>query len=224
MNHGTVCIVVLFVFQVVGFADADEKNMVIKAEKDTVIYKESGSKSNGSGEFLFVGQNGGGSARRSLVKFDLAKIPANAMISKASVVLNVTKANKDGSQVALHRLMSAWGEGKSDAAGGEGGGAQALEGDTTWEQTKFPNQEWKKAGGDFNSGPSAKHALGKSGKVTWTSDQLTKDVQEWAKDKSTNFGWMLIGDESKPGTAARFNSRVDTDAGPQLLIEYSIKK
>ena len=211
-------------FSIFESTTAEDKNMTLSPDQDTVIYQESGSKSNGSGEFLFAGQNGGGSARRSLVKFDLTKLPANAVISKVSVVLEVTKAKQGGSTVALHRLATAWGEGKSDAAGGEGGGAQAKDGDATWEKTKFPSQKWKTAGGEFKAEPSAKISVAKSGKATWTSDLLTKDVQNWSKDKATNYGWILIGDESKPGTATRFNSRSDKQDGPKLVVEYTLEK
>ncbi|MEM9412679.1 MAG: DNRLRE domain-containing protein [Planctomycetota bacterium] len=208
-----------------SIAVAQEESLTFEAIKDTVIYKESGKKSNGSGEFLFAGQNGGGSARRSLIHFDLAKIPKNAVVSKVSVELKVTRrANKGGSVVSLHRLGSTWGEGKSDAAGGEGGGAQALKGDTTWENTVYPNQKWKTVGGQFESKASAKTELGKSGMATWTSKQLTQDVRDWIKNESSNFGWILIGDESQPGTAVRFNSRSNEKDRPRLRIEYSIKE
>lgn len=222
MNHRIIFVAVFVTSLISSIGDAEDKQLLLDAAKDTVIYKESGKKSNGSGEFLFAGQNGGGSARRSLLQFDLTKIPKDAKISKVSVVLKVTRANKEGSVVSLHRINSSWGEGKSDAAGGEGGGAQAVDGDATWENAIFPKQSWNTVGADFKSIASAKNKLGKSGKATWTSKQLTQDVQDWIKDGSTNFGWILIGDESQPGTAVRFSSRSNEKGTPQLLVEYSV--
>ncbi|MEM9409710.1 MAG: DNRLRE domain-containing protein [Planctomycetota bacterium] len=223
MNHAVILVVTILSFQAMVKVSEDT-SLVLDADKDNVIYKESGKKSNGSGDYLFAGLNGGGSVRRSLIHFDLSKIPKNAVVSKVSVDLKVTRANKAGSTVSLHRLKAAWGEGKSDAAGGEGGGAQALTGDTTWENAVYPNQNWETAGGHFKSEASAKIKLGRSGNAVWTSERLAQDVRDWIRNDSTNFGWILIGDESLPGTAVRFGSRNNEKDKPRLRIEYSLEK
>ncbi|HEU5108731.1 MAG TPA: hypothetical protein VFT95_09260, partial [Micromonosporaceae bacterium] len=47
--------------------------------------------------------------------------------------------------------------------------------------------------------------------------------QSWLDDPATNFGWMLVGDESRPQTAKRFDSREIDDPllQPALEIVYT---
>ena len=45
---------------------------------------------------------------------------------------------------------------------------------------------------------------------TWSSPQMIADVQSWLDNPSTNFGWTILGDESKGQTAKRVNSSEST--------------
>jgi hypothetical protein len=49
------------------------------------------------------------------------------------------------------------------------------------------------------------------------------DVQGWLTNPSTNFGWIIIGNEGGTGTSKRFDSREnDTTANrPQLTVNYT---
>jgi hypothetical protein len=58
----------------------------------------------------------------------------------------------------------------------------------------------------------------------WRSESITADVGGWASQTTPNFGWILIGDESVPNTARRFDSRESTTPAfrPRLVIHYSV--
>src|SRR5207302_838656 len=49
------------------------------------------------------------------------------------------------------------------------------------------------------------------------------DVQNWLSSPGSNFGWIVIGDESGTGTAKRFDSRENSTASnqPALTIDYT---
>ena len=51
---------------------------------------------------------------------------------------------------------------------------------------------------------------------------MTADVQAWLDDAATNFGWILIGNESKGKTANRFDTMESSEsARPTLTIEFT---
>jgi glucose/arabinose dehydrogenase len=56
-----------------------------------------------------------------------------------------------------------------------------------------------------------------------STEQLVADVQSWLIDPSSNFGWILKGDEIQSNNARRMASREEmTDTKPLLSIVYSI--
>ncbi len=214
----------VFAFVFLPFeAPASADSITIEPLQDNTIYADNTSNSNGAGDFIFAGQNGGASPRRALIAFDLTAIPANAQID--SVTLNLF-ASQTGSSVAanigLHRLVSNWGESNSDAPGGEGGGTAAQNGDATWDFTFFDTQSWVTPGGDFVAGASATTVVDVNGPYSWSSSKLVGDVQNWVDGTENNFGWILIGDETAAGTSKRFNSRDNGSLRPALMVEFSV--
>ena len=153
----------------ISFADS----IVIDAARDTTIYEDNTGNSNGAGDFLFAGQNGGSSPRRGLIAFDLSMIPQNATIDSVSLSLFVSQANSTMADVSLHRLEADWGEGTSDAPGGEGGGTAAAAGDATWDDSVFGMTAWASQGGDFAPNASATTTVGGAGSAyTWSAPEL----------------------------------------------------
>ena len=49
---------------------------------------------------------------------------------------------------------------------------------------------------------------------------MVADVQSWLDNPATNFGWLVLGDESTSATAKRFDTRESTSS-PVLTIEYT---
>ena len=126
-------------------------------------------------------------------------------------------------EVGLHLVLADWQEGTADASGNEGSGADADQGDVTWTQRVFKSLDWETPGGDFTPDASAAVTVAGIGTYTWQSTtQLVADVQGWLDDPAANFGWLILGDESKSGTAKRFDSKENesSENRPILAVEY----
>lgn len=192
--------------------------------RDNSMYQEYTENSNGAG-YLFAGRAGGGGIRRALVRFDVAAaLPAGATIDTVELRLTVSRSSADQPLPAsLHRVLADWGEAGSNAGERSGSGAAAQPGDATWTDRFFPASDWLSPGGEFVAAASAAATIGGEGVWTFASNsELTADVQAWLDAPESNFGWILRGDESSPGTARRLDSREAALANrPTLTIEYS---
>jgi hypothetical protein len=206
------------------------EDVVLIPARDNTLYEIAQGKpegdtwrSNGAGDYFFAGMtNFTGEARRGLVAFDITgNLPAGAVVTSVTLTLQMSRAISGPLPVDLHRVTSDWGEGTSDADGNEGIGAPATDGDATWIHTFFPGSLWNSQGGDFSPAPSATQSVGGVGSYTWGSTpEMVADVQMWLDDPSTNFGWLVMGDEPTTGSAKRFNTRENADNPPQLAITY----
>lgn len=200
---------------------------VLTPTQDNTIYEGTTNLlSNGQGEHFFAGKNGNDLTVRGLLAFDIAgSLPSTATIVSVTLQLNASTPNdsKGAKTVALHRLQADWGEGTSDATRGEGVGAAATTGDATWVHTFFDTAQWAIPGGDFVATPSAAESVSTNGPYTWSSSEVVADVALWLANPSSNFGWILLGDENTTGGAKRFDSRDNATAAnrPQLTITYT---
>jgi len=199
------------------------------ASQDNTLYQTSdGSLSNGAGPHFFAGRNSTpGNIRRAVIAFDplggWTPVPPGAIITSATLVLHVSSSSGGASTMSLHRVTSAWGEGASNAGSPGGGGAPSQPGDATWLHTFHDSQFWSTPGGDFVATPSATFVVDQPETYAiGSTPEMVADVQLWVDDPSQNFGWIILGDESQPGTAKRFDSRENANGffQPQLTIEY----
>jgi hypothetical protein len=174
---------------------------------NTLFADADGDTSNGAGPALFAGENSQGRIRRAVLAFDLSTAPpAEFSVDSVRLRLHVSNVSDASARVmSLHRLRASWGEGASTASGGSG--APATPGDATWIHRFFPGSPWSAPGGDFEPAPSATVVVDGVGDYEWTGKGLGSDVRFWREHPESNFGWILIGDESEPGTARRFDSR-----------------
>ncbi|MCI0439170.1 MAG: DNRLRE domain-containing protein [Chloroflexi bacterium] len=193
--------------------------------KDNTLHQsDDGALSNGAGAHIFAGKNESGEARRAVIAFDIAgNIPPGASIIEVELSLNMSRTTSGAQTVSLHRLLADWGEGASDAPGEEGGGAPSQSGDATWIHRFFDSEQWNISGGDFAPGASASTLVAGLGEYTWSSEQMSADVQAWLDSPSTSFGWILIGNESASRTSKRFDSREnDVEASrPSLRVTFT---
>lgn len=204
------------------------------------------SHANGAGYTLFVGTNGTGSPRRSLLQFDFSALPPGATVTAAALRLALDRIPNDSSQVlALHVLNAAWttGNTNSDVAGTPGQGVPASAGDVTWNYASWPGPSnvdgvrWTQPGGDFSSTVSASSFVGPLGAnnsatvYVWQSQGMVDDVNHWLRQPSTNHGWILTGNEHQTQSVKRFISNEARDSNgqlmsaelrPQLLLTYTI--
>lgn len=210
-----------------GQGNPTPHTVTLTPSKDNTLYETTdGSASNGAGVHLFVGDTAGGSRRRALIAFDIAsQIPPGATVTSVSLTMQVTRTISGGTTDALHPLTKDWGEAGSKALDSrDGGGAAAQNGDATWIHTFRPDQRWTTAGGDFGS-PDASALVSSIG-VKWDSNAaLVARVQGWVTQPSTNFGWIIIGNEGAIATTKEFASREaePASARPALTVEFTTR-
>lgn len=227
-GSASICLLLL-AFGPWSVIDSRAETVSLAPVKDNTLYEytvDAGDLSNGAGDYLFAGQtNSSALFRRALIAFDVAgAIPAGANINTASLTMTVSRVkNSTARTIYLHSLLSDWGEGASNAEGEEGAGAPATSGDATWRHTFYPSLFWSSQGGDFAGTASAFTSVEGEGAYVWTSSAMADDVQGWLDAPSTNFGWILVGDEGSSRTAKRFNSRENPDVGsrPSLNIDFT---
>lgn len=207
-----------------GAATADV--VEIDAAKDNTLYEDDeGLRSNGAGDHLFAGITDDDSTRRGLIAFDVeAAVPSGSTITSVTLTLNMSQTMAGPQTIKLHRASMDWGEGKSDADGGEGGGAEPMSDDVTWSHTFFDTDYWATQGGDFAPNASGSTVVNSFDLYTWGSTpEMVADVQGWLDDPSTNFGWAVIGNESDEATTKRFDTRENPGQGtnPLLTVEFT---
>lgn len=220
---------VLFVFAfalVSAFAlvASDVLAVDILPAQDNTVYEDFPNNSCGIGTGVFIGKNAvdpDGFIRRGLLRFDIAgnpSIPAGSTISSVRLIMNsgLSRDNLDA-PATLHRILPTtgadWGEGASfcDDVRRGGQGVPAQDGDSTWIDRSFNNNApWTAPGGDFDPAASATAIIPPQGEAVWdsaTNPAMVADVQMWLDNPSMNFGWIVIGDETRMSTARRFDSR-----------------
>ena len=196
----------------------------ILPSKDNTLYEfdpDEGDFSNALGIHFFAGETVMSELRRGVLAFDIAaSIPPGSTIIGVSLSLNCSKVFSDTARTTeLHKLLADWGEGTSHAPGEEGDGAPATTNDATWRHRFFDTIFWATEGGDFSATVSASQSVGPVGQYTWSSAQMVADVQSWVNNPASNFGWLVLGDESVAGSAKRFDTR-ESSSPPVLTIEY----
>ena len=207
-------------------AAAAAAEVTLTPVRDTSIYTGNGleTRSDGQGDYLWLSVTAGGINRRTLLKFDTSGIPAGAIVTQATLSIYESRA-RDEHAVGVHRLLRSWGEGASNG-GGQGEGAPAAPGDTTWLHAFYPDVFWSQAGGDHVAAPSATAAVGFPGQFyAWgPSAGLRADVQAWVDAPQSNHGWVLIGAEQGLQNAKRFESRNNGVAinRPRLHLVYEL--
>lgn len=223
---------------VAAVSDAPDKPAVVSATvplgsiKDNTLFEESGSLSNGKGEYFFAGRTGQANSRRGLVRFDIASnVPPNALVISATLRLHLSKYSlfqHEPEPFSIHRVLTEWGEGTSDAPGEEGTGTTATKGDATWLFARYsptPTERinWTTPGGDFAPQASASTMADVNGYYYWgSSPGIIADLMHWLRFPDNNHGWLLVGDEDNNYSARRFDSRENGNPSmrPVLYVEY----
>jgi hypothetical protein len=191
----------------------------INPSKDNTLYEfvsVDGDRSNALGDHFFAGMTAEGLIRRGVLAFDIAgSIPSGSTITSVSLSMNMSKTISDTRTVELHVLLADWG-----ANANEGQGAPATPDDATWRHRFFDTIFWTTQGGDFSATVSASQSIGDIGEYIWSSAQMVADVQSWLDNPASNFGWLVLGDESAIPTSKRFDTRESTSP-PVLTIQYT---
>ena len=205
--------------------------VVLGPDMDNTLYENAADTSNGSGNVMMAGRDGRNRIKRGLVHFDVSMIPAGSRIDSVQVRMRTVTGGQIVN-VGLHRALAAWGEGTSNAncdgilCDAPVFGAPAAPGDATWFSRLWPDSSWSNPGGDFVANASATTVVGSLAFATYrwlTNAALVTDVQGWIDDPSTNYGWVIIGDESSVGTHTWFGTREIPEAAlrPEIVVHYS---
>lgn len=199
-------------------------NLVSTAD-NTLYESQTGALSNGAGQHMFAGKTNQDLLRRAVFRFNVAgTVPAGATITGATLTLHMSQTISGGQTMNLHRLTANWGEGTSQATGMEGTGASSTNNDATWIHRFWSSQFWTTAGGDFNGTSTAATSVAGTGFYSWSSAQLTTDVQNMLDNPGSDYGWILLGNENVTGSAKRFDTKENnTQANrPKLEITYTM--
>jgi len=202
--------------------------VTVTPSADTTLHEKSPD-FNVGGHFDFsAGTVASGQRTRALVKFDLTgKVPANATILSARLVLRFTREPSSGGAdgiLEVRRVLRTWTEGNKPGPSGQ----PATSGETTWSFNMHPGLPWAEKGGgfgsDFSSTTSASvPIIGRGTLEILSTRALLADVQAWLADPTANFGWVLaVRDESVRETARRIASREDPANAPKLILEYTL--
>ena len=228
-----------------GLASAGRADVLtVTSSQDAMIFAKSTGvdtgNASGMGPALFAGADGSSNKKRSLIEFNVSAIPAGSTITSATVTLFLAQVAGSGGgagfggtlTLSLHKLLQGWGEGTSGSptsasVGGTGQGFTAVNGDSTWTDSFFNTNStlatpWTTPGGTFVAASSADNTTTASAintPYTWSSDQLTADVQSWVNGTSTNDGWELLSNlETTPTSFLGFWSKDGAAANGNMLI------
>lgn len=199
----------------------------IPASRDATLYESAaGEVASGSGAFLFVGKNLHGTLDRyrSVLYFDVSSVPVGVQVTDVQLKMYMSRTTAGATDITLHAVTNAWGEGSSVASGNGGAGASSSTGDATWLHAFYPGTSWTTAGGDFAAAPLSTIAVGDVGTYQWASNaSMIQIVSQWILTPAQNFGLLVKGDESTSGTSKRFESRETSVAAnrPTLVITYT---
>src|SRR5215203_2060592 len=171
---------------------------------DTTLIEVAPSNNLGGALFFNAGTAGNGNRNRALFLFDLGSVlPAGAVVTGASLSLDIVRQPSNGGNVSLfdlRRVLQPWGEGSQVPESGEspGLGSPAMTGEATWNARFAPGEFWSLPGGqagiDYSNNATASalvQTLGES--VLFESNpELIADVQRWIDQTNENFGWMFM--------------------------------
>jgi uncharacterized repeat protein (TIGR01451 family) len=203
-------------------------SVTLTPAKDNTLYQTSaGSVSSGAGNSIAFGlDHNDNLAMRGLINFDIAsQVPAGATINSVTLTVwnNLTFSNSTPT-VELHRATSDWGEGASAPTRFMPPYGAAKTNDATWLNTFYPSRTWNTPGGDFSPTISGSVTIGTDNKsYTWNSTSgMVSDVQSWLNSPSTNFGWLIKGDETRE-SGKMIDSKESTTAShrPSLTVQYT---
>ena len=122
--------------------------------------------------------------------------------------------------------MQDWCEGDTDPGGEEGGEdcCGPHDGDASWLHTCAPGDFWTNPGGDFIAAASAMAIVDQIQWYEWLDPQMVTDVQMWLDDPSTDFGWLMKGEESfqVPPSVSIPETTPRPMSGPYCGFEYTV--
>ncbi|MEZ4282691.1 MAG: hypothetical protein R3F21_24095 [Myxococcota bacterium] len=191
----------------------EQQSVSLSASKDTVLYADVTTASNGAGAFLWAGQEvaQGGipplvfttrSPRNSLIAFDVADaVPPVALIDDVDLHLDVTGLVGGGGAFSILRTagsaLGTWSEGSANAAGTEFEGAVSPTPAADWSYRTRPDLAWSTPGGDVTGPVLSSATINTVGPRVFSTPNLIAAIQDMVTTGDDDDGFLLRG----PGTA-----------------------
>jgi hypothetical protein len=97
-------------------------------------------------------------------------------------------------------------------------------GDATWLHATYPDAFWMHSGGQFEGTPSARLVVAGPGTYRLEGEGLLRDLELWSRSPETNFGWILIGDETTRQSSRAFGSRENPDLAFRPALELTYRR
>ncbi len=156
--------------------------------------------------------NKAGNQKRALLRFDLSSIPVDAIVSSATLQLNLEGIGSANSGTAeVYRVTEDWLE-------GSGGGVTCWNG-ASWLERDGACGTWATPGGSFAVTPEASAPIDwlSPGAVTW---DLTSLVSTWVDGSYPNQGMMLIPSSGINHANFTTGDAPDASLHPKLTVEW----
>jgi len=204
------CYLMAVILLAFGSAAARSATTTIEPSADNTVAQELADNSSGACDSIFSGttDQGVGTARRALMRFDLSSIPPGSVINSVTLGMSVTRgSNHVDSTFTLHPLNAPWTEGVEGCGVRGGGQGEPSTGGVTW--NTMPT-----------FGAASGSTLINNTSPAWSSATMASDLQGWLDNPATNNGWILIGDETVKTTTRRFDSR-EGGSPPSLLVDFT---
>ncbi len=184
---------------------------------DTTIRQDLATNNSGTSTEIRLGEDaGGGAAKRVLIKFDLSSLPANAIVTAATLTLTMTTDESINARVAeVFEVLRAWVETQATwniwSTGNNWTTAGCSGADTDFVNTVLANASYTAT----ETIPSTKAYAFNAAGLAW--------IQAVAAGSTTNNGW-LIKMQTELSDAYRHSSSDHATEGnrPLLVVEYSL--
>jgi hypothetical protein len=194
-------------------AAAPAFNPTFYATQDARV-DESNPNTNYGGGDLHVGRSSNAN-RQTLVQFDLAGLPGNAIVTHATMelyaIVNLAAAAEDTSAAAEDASRG------GSYAAGFAPQAYTVYADAIYSAWSESTVTWANKPRAYGKGDPA---TGLTGAPGWTQFDVTQIVRFWLANPGSNFGILLRGDGSTAGLYV-FYSRSSANI-PRLIVEYTL--
>jgi hypothetical protein len=194
----------------------------LSASEDTYLSANDVTYNNGGNTEIHVDNTTGTSRRGALLKWDLSSIPSSAIVSAASLQLNITDASS--LVFNLFNMRRSWVEGTStQAASSSSANWNTNNGSSSWgtvgaantSSDRYDTNLWGAGTSTFASTGSTNVALNASGVAV---------IQGWVDGSLDNYGLTMQNYSGSTNNAVNFSSSENTTTAnqPKLNISYCV--
>lgn len=234
------------------YQNPEVETLVIGATHDATIKSQTttnttdqfdSSFASGVGDALAVGVSDDVEVKfRTLVQFDLSNLPGNAKITDARLQFTLLKSGFQTETIYVHKITEDWEKGSWDdevdipewdfnAYHICSNITIANEKAVTWKYSQYSTlKEWDIAGGSVMNNASDSSSSKFSNNLSFNSEGLITDINNWRNNPSSNFGWMLkYKEENTIKDGGRLIRYYSAEGGkgkggkPKLIINYYLE-